>query len=338
MNQSIRPELVGTDLEFIRNSDGFGSVGLEVRKPLITNGEISLESSFSAFESFQELPVGETRSRSIRPTLGIRFSQPLFQYNGVRGRLRDAELSFEAIELSYAEDELALTNRVTGQFYGLFQQQRELEIAAERHRQSQANSQAGSRRYQAGQILEVEYLNLAVRESADEVAFGVHAQPPPGDPVRLQPAGGSPPGDRGVGGGRPELPPRRGGPGQGARAGPEQPVRRAAGRDHPGAGKLVLDEVAARGRARLQLNLGYEVTGNSAVLLDAQNPWKEHLRRAFDAETRAPNTNVSLTLALPLFDAGVNRANVARETSLIREQERRLRRWRRIFVRRSSTK
>jgi len=322
VNQNIRPELVGTDLEFIRNSDAFGRVGLALSKPLITNGEIGLVTSFSAFESFQELPVGETRSRSVRPSLGIRFSQPLFQYNEARGLLKEAELSFESIDLSYAEDELALVNRVTGQFYELFRQQREVQIAAERHQQSRANTETGIRRYQAGQILEVEYLNLTLRESADEAAlesarnrhqetrfaFNRLVGIPLETEVRVEAELDYVPvevdRDRAL-----ELALENRSDVRQAEIGLEQ-------------SHLNLEEVVARGRPRLELILGYEVTGNSAILLDAQNAWDQHLRRAFDPDTRAPNANVSLSLALPLFDSGVNRANVARETSRIREQER----------------
>ena len=107
--------------------------------------------------------------------MGISFQQPLFQYNEIKGQLRSAQLAFESIRLSYTEDELARINQVTQQFYNLFRQQRELEIAAERFRQSSLNNQTGIRKYQAGLIPEVEYLNLSVRQAEDEVTAAVNS-------------------------------------------------------------------------------------------------------------------------------------------------------------------
>lgn len=322
ISQGINPQLVGNDIYYIRSGNSNARLNLDLSQPLITNGRITLSSGMYGSEFFQELPTAETRRRSFQPSVGVSFQQPLFQYNEIKGTLQQAELAFQSIRLSYTEDELARINQVTQQFYNLFRQQRELEIAAERFRQSAANNQTGIRKYQAGLIPEVEYLNLSVRQAEDEVALeqakNTHQQTQFAfnrlvglpletaiwveaeleyTPIEVEQ-------ERAV-----EL----------ALAN-RSDVRRAEIQLEQA--ELSLDQTLSQGRPDLQLNLGYDITGNSGITLGSEDPWGKHITAAMEKENRSPNTNISLTLRIPVFDAGVNRSRVERQLSTIREQER----------------
>ncbi|MFO7767735.1 MAG: TolC family protein [bacterium] len=322
ISQGINPQLVGNDIYYIRSGMNNARLNVDLAQPLITNGRITLSTGMVGSETFQQLPDRDTERRSFQPSVGISFQQPLFQYNEIKGSLRSAELAFQSIRLSYTEDELARINQVTQQFYNLFRQQRELEIAAERFRQSAANNQTGIRKYQAGLIPEVEYLNLSVRQAEDEVALEQSKNSHQQTQFAFNRLVGLPletaiwvEADL-------EYIPIEVDQGQAVERAlaNRSDVRRAEIQLEQA--ELSLEQTLSRGRPDLQLNLGYDITGNSGITLTSEDPWSDHFTAAMEKENRSPNTNISLTLRLPVFDAGVNRSNVERQLSSIREQER----------------
>jgi outer membrane protein len=326
IDAKLMPSATGTTLEYLRSGSSTASASFNVIQPLITNGRITLSTSMSANDGFQEL-TGDRRTdnRSFQPSVGIRYTQPLFQYNDIKGTLRNAELSFETLRLSYTQDELMRINQVTNQFYQLFRQQRTLELRANSFQQSEYNYQTGVRKYSAGLIAEVDYLRLEVRRGQDldalESAKNSHQQqqfafnrlvglpletriwvdasldfrPITVDQVRaLELAFAN----------RSEV--------RSAQISLEQ-------------SEMSLQSTISNGRPNLQMSLGYDLRGNSTLGgLGPDDPWGDHLTAGLDPDNRSPNTNISLTLSIPLFDWGRNAANVQRQISQMRVQERQI--------------
>ena len=328
ITQTINAQLIGVppELHYMRRNSASGELSLSVYQPLITDGRISFYTRFYGSQAVQEIPLGtEVKNRSIQPLAGIGFTQPIFQYNQIRGQLRSNELSVERERLRYTEDELRRINEVTRSFYDLFQQQLLVEITAEDYRQSEINYITGLRRYQSAQEDEVRILRLKVDmanalsdlESQKTVlerrqlAFNRIVGLPLATVAWVESALEFKPivvdEERAL-----ELAMQQ-----------RSDMRRQEiqlEQDH-----LLLKQTVSAGRPDLQFSANYSLTGNSALSnLDYDDPWSEHLSAALDADNRSPFTNVSLTVRIPLFDGGLNDSNVERRLSIISERERQI--------------
>jgi outer membrane protein len=328
IRQGINASLLGTppQLYYLRNGQTNASASFNIIQQLITNGRITLTTSMSANDNFNELPSGaRSEARSFQPSVGIRYTQPLFQYNDIKGTLRTAELSFEQLQRSYTQDELQRINTMTNQFYQLFRQQRTLELRANSFQQSEMNYQTGLRKFNAGLIAEVDMLRLEVRRGQDldglESAKNSHQQqqfafnrlvglpletriwvdasldfrPITVDQVRAL-----------------ELAFANRSDVRSAQIALEQ-------------SEMSLESTISQGRPDLQMSLAYDLRGNSTLGGYGPNdPWGDHLKGGLDPDNRSPNTNISLTLSIPLFDWGRNAANVQRQIAQMRTQERQI--------------
>ncbi|MFC1629403.1 hypothetical protein ACFL3H_09900, partial [Gemmatimonadota bacterium] len=78
------------ELEYLRSGRTNFNGTLSVQQPLITNGTVSVSYRLSGNQSFNERtgdnPPAE--NRSIQPSLGVNFTQPLFQYNDIKNSLK----------------------------------------------------------------------------------------------------------------------------------------------------------------------------------------------------------------------------------------------------------
>ncbi len=323
----FNPDSGEYELDYLRQGRTNFSTTLSVEQPLITNGTISLNSRLSGFQSFNELTGGRdpVQTRSVQPSLGVSYNQPLFQYNDIKNALRSAELSFESLDRTYTQDELSQINGITTQFYSLFRQQKSLANVAESFRLSDINYQTGLRKYQAGLIAEVDKMRLEVQRANDldrlESAKNAHEQ------QQFQ-------FNRRVGlmletevwvVASEEYSPI------------EVDVDRALELAFANRAELRLQEISieqsemnlrrtiSQGRPNLQVNFGYDLTGSSTLGgLGYDDPWSDHIGEAFDPDNRSPNTNVSLTLRVPIFDWGRNESAVQRQMAGLTVQKRRI--------------
>lgn len=313
------------ELAYLRTGRTNFNTRITVQQPLITNGTISLDARLSGFDSFNERASGDlAETRSMSPTVGISFNQPLFQYNDIKNELRNAELSFESLEATYTQDELSQINGITNQFYALFNQQKSLADVAESFRLSDINYQTGLRQFQAGLIAEVEKMRLEVNRANDldqlENSKNSHEQ----QQFQFNRQVGLPLETKIWVVASEEYRPI------------EVDVDRALELAFANRAEVRLQEITleqsdlslrrtiSQGRPNLQLNLGYDLQGNSTLGgLDASNSWSDHLSESFKSDNRSPNTNVSLTLRVPLFDWGRNEASVQRLMASIAIQQRR---------------
>lgn len=338
INQQISPELLSTgggqqELVFLRDSSKWIHGEINIIQPLITNGRIILSSGVVGFDAYRKLPDMRVPARSVQPSVGVRFNQPLFQYNQVRGTLRNAELSLEGLRLSYTEDELQRINLVSQQFYNLFAQQSALELTDGRYRQSERNYQSGVRRFSAGLIAETDVMRLDVTRMNDldalestrnlleqqQFAFnrlvGLPLDEKAWAEASIEYKAIEVDLDRAL-----ELAFQN-----------RSDLRRAnIEREQL---QLSLRQTVSQGRPDLQLNVGYDVTGNSSLSASPTEDWQTHIQEALNSDNRSPNTNVTLTLQVPLFDWGRNSSLVERLASQIQVLDRRIEEVRQDLVR-----
>jgi len=328
ITQSINPTLIGVppELYYLRRNSASGEVIFSVYQPLITDGRLSFYTAFSGSEAVQDVPIGpQSKNRSIQPLAGIGFTQPLFQYNQIRGELRSNELSVERERLRYTEDELRQINEVTRSFYDLFQQQQRVEIATEDYRQSEINYLTGLRRYHSAQEDEVRILRLKVdmalalsdlesqktllerRQFAFNRIVGLPLETVAWVESTLEYEPIEVDFERAL-----EL----------AMDNRSDMRRQEIQLEQD---RLVLKQTVSAGRPDLRFSANYSLTGNSTLGgLGYDDPWSEHLSASLDADNRSPYTNVSLTVQIPIFDGGLNASNVERRLSVIRERERQI--------------
>ncbi len=329
INQQISPDLLSMEggeqkLVFLRDSSTWLQGELNIVQPLITNGRVVLSAGMVGFDAFRKLPEPLPRvdARSVQPSVGVRFNQPLFQYNQVRGALRNAQLSLEGLQLSYTEDELQRINQVSRQFYALFAQQSALELADQRYRQSERNYQSGMRRQNAGLIAETDVMRLNVTRMNDLDALESAKNFLEQQQFAFNRLVGLPLDQRVWAEASIEYEPI------------EVDLKRAlelafdkrsdlrrAEIDREQL-QLELRRTVSHGRPDLQLNVGYDVTGNSSITASPTENWQKHLEESLNRDNRSPNTNITLTLQVPLFDWGRNASLVERLASQIQVVDR----------------
>ncbi len=89
--------------------------------------------------------------------------------------------------------------------------------------------------------------------------------------------------------------------------------------------EMSVRQQVSNGRPNLQFNAGYDLTGNSTLSgLGIADPWGDHISESLKSENRSPNTNISLSLSIPIFDSGRNRASVERSMVSLAIAERQL--------------
>lgn len=307
------------DLAMFEDSINSAWASLNVVQPLITNGTITLSSTLKGYERLMEKRPGPlTKLRYVQPKLSIRYNQPLFQYNSVKGQLREAELNFESLNLSYGEVELSRMNEVIQEFYTLFREQRLLEIANETFLQSVDNYETGNRKYQLGLISEMDKLSLEVdmvnsRDRLESAQNELEEQQ-----LDFNRKVGFPVEERIWVETEEEYHPIEIDLNRALQLAFEKRSDRRQSEIELERAELELQKVRSEARPDLQLNLGYDFAGNSTWReLEWEDSWSKHLNASFSPDNMGPYTNVTVTLKVPIFDWGMNNSKVQR---LISEQ------------------
>ncbi len=315
------------ELSYLRSGNTNFNGRISIMQPLITDGTVSLSARLSGYDSFNER-IGDQpdlENRSMQPTIGINFTQPLFQYNSIKNTLRSAELSFESLDATYTQSELAQLNQITNQFWALFQSQKRLENLAESFLLSETNYTTGVRKYLAGLIAEVEKMSLEVQWANDldqlEQQKNAHEE----QQFTFNRAMGLPLETKIWVDASEEYVPI------------EVDMDRALQLAFTNRADIRLQEISieqqemslaqtiSSGRPDLNINAGYDLTGTSTLSgLGIDDSWGDHLSEAFNKDNRSPNTNVSLTLRIPVFDWGRNKAQVERSMVSLETSQRQM--------------
>ncbi len=115
--------------------EDYTSLGnLSVAQPiLLTDGQISLNNTFSYVENTSTSSVGRSGFDGFTNSLSLRLDQPLFTYNRTKQELKSLELAYENASLNYALQLLSVENTVTQAFYRVYQSQMQYHVAKEEY-------------------------------------------------------------------------------------------------------------------------------------------------------------------------------------------------------------
>lgn len=299
------------------------SAQLSVTQPLPTDGEVSVRAHAYHREDSVYDPVldADSDQTTLVNSYELALSQPLLQPNNLKLGLERAEISHDLARRAYARGRLDLSYQVTAAFYDLDRAQQELTIARDMLLRQQHNHDLAQRKFAAGLIPEVEALQMEVDLAESQNAllaaesqlalvadqFRLTVGLPLAVPVRAR-AELSPvffPVDH-------DLAMRHALNHRTELADQDDAIRRA---------EITITETDARDDLRGEITAFYNVTGVSSAVLDdpafgdlLDSSW-EDLRR------RPGNRGVRFSLSVPIWDAGVNGAQVAAARVALERQE-----------------
>lgn len=137
---------------------------LDISQPLPTDGTVTLRSNlYQSQESNFFAETGNTLKRKdFLTSFSLNLSQPLFTYNRLKTGLKRAELSYERQSLTLRRTRLDVVYNATSAFFALYRSTRSLAISVENLAQKQAQYETARLKFTAGLIPEVEALQLEV--------------------------------------------------------------------------------------------------------------------------------------------------------------------------------
>ena len=295
-----------------------------IRQPLPTNGSLSLRSNLSQMgESvFRNQFNDHLKDKRFSSSFRLTLRQPLFVPNTLKLAVERANLNHEQARREYTRTELEIEYRVTEDFFRLYDATRGLEIAREDAQQQGRSYELARKKYEAGLIPEVEALQMEVdlaqsRNALLEAEGGLSRtedrfKMTVGLPLEEKVAVRTDfelkafPVD--------EEKAIQHGLRHRAEIRQEEIDRRLA--------EITLKETDARSSIRGDIVAYYDLTGVSDPFLTYNTGTEELIRSSFDDLRRRPqNRGVQFTLSLPLWDSGVNRAEVAAARSVLQRNE-----------------
>jgi outer membrane protein len=295
---------------------------LTVRQPLPTNGSVSLTNRlYQTRESvFQDQLDITDKDKRFLTALRLELRQPLFVPNTLKLGLERANLQHEQAVREYTRTELDVVYTVTESFYSLYRARRTLEIAREEVEQQQEAYNLAQRKYEAGLIPEVSALEMEVdlaqsrnrllsaegtlsrREDQFKITIGLPLEQSVTVTTDLEISKFLVNEEKAVEHGlkyRSEIRDR-------------EISRRLA--------EIYLEETDAQSTIRGQITAYYDLTGVSDPLLDYGSSVSRLFRSSLeDLRQRPKNRGITFTLSLPIWDSGVNKAQVAAARARLEE-------------------
>jgi outer membrane protein len=141
-----------------------------IAQPIIwTDAVLSLQNNFGYTNSTNQNNLSTNKYKGFNNNLSINLTQPIFTYNRTKLTLKELQLALENAQLNYAIQLLSLEKSVTQAFYGVYQQQQNLEIAMEAYENMQKSYEVSKNKAEAGLVAREEIfqaeLNLASSKS-----------------------------------------------------------------------------------------------------------------------------------------------------------------------------
>jgi outer membrane protein TolC len=286
---------------------------LDINQPLPTDGAITLRGqSYHRDVSTYLQESKEDVSRSeIYNSVSLRFNQPLFAINQLKLGLKNANLSYERTFQRYRRSELDIVYLVTRSFFDLYQATRQHEINRDNVRQQQELFDLAAKKYAAGLIPEVEALQMEVdlAESRDAL-LSAEGQLQRSEDSFKQLIGLKLSDMVTV---RTDFAIEKVGVDLERATGLAMKYRTELreGEIDIELARINIKEADARSELRGDINAFYDITGVSDSNLPYRSPWQELWDSSLDDMDRRPhNRGVTFTLTVPLWDWGVNRAEV----------------------------
>ena len=308
---------------------------VRLNRSLPTSGALSLTGSARQLQQSTFLEETDTDRDDNRFFLSLRvgLTQPLFVPNDLKLGLERAELELERSRLEYTRTELDVVYEVTDVFYALYRARRQRDIALQARDQQRGAYEIARRKFDAGLIPEVEALqqevDLATAEndllqaqgaldrSADDlkVTVGVEMDEAVEATLGFTTSGeeiedlSAVPAEFDI---DEELARRH--------ALDNRIEVRETGLNRRLA-EITLEETDARRTVRGTLAAFYDVIGISDdALLSVHSPFDLAESSWEDLRGRPDNKGVSFSLSVPLWDSGVNAAEVAAARAALRQR------------------
>ncbi len=286
---------------------------LTINQPLPTNGFFSLRSSVFQEQVSTYVAMNEqiVRRKDFYTSVSLQFQQPLFTLNTLKVGLKKTELNYETASLRYKQETANMVYNVTEGFYNLYQAERLREIAKEEVKERRDAYSLAQNKFKAGLIPEVEAMQLGVDLAQSKnnlmVAQGNYQRQsdsfkqliglPLDEPIRIIPNLtykeihiSLPDATSRAFKNRPEI--------------REQKIQVEMA-------KIRIREADSQSEVKGMLSAYYNLTGISDPSLPfSSRPYELFQSSTTDLKTRPKNKGVSFTLSVPLWDWGVNRAQV----------------------------
>ncbi len=135
-----------------------------INQPLPTNGRIRLSSSayHRDVSTYRANLNDDLKRKEIYTSLSLDFSQPLFTINTLKLGLNQADLNYELASRRYNRGELEIVYDVTAAFFNLYRAIREHKIAMDNVEQQMELYDIANKKFNAGLIPETEALEMEV--------------------------------------------------------------------------------------------------------------------------------------------------------------------------------
>ncbi len=297
---------------------------LNISQPLPTGGALSLVSrGYHQDVSTFRTDLDSTLKRSeILSSVSLRFSQSLFTPNDLRIGLRRANLGFERATKYYRRNELDVVYRVTQSFFDLYQATSEARIAEDNAIQQYELYDLAKKKYQAGLIPEVEALQMEVdlaesknnllsaqgalgrAEDAFKQLIGLELSDSVGVQTDLEYQ-------------KIEI-----NQDEATKLALANRMEIREGEIDVEIAKINVRETDAKSAIKGELSAFYDLTGVSDPYLPYGSTWKTLWNSSrSDMDRRPHNRGVVFSLTVPLWDWGVNAAEVSSAQANLRSQE-----------------
>jgi len=307
---------------------------LRISQPLPTNGSISLSSDmYHRRESVFLDQLNRTdRDKRFLSSFRLEFQQPLLVPNSLKLNLERANLRLEQAQRQFTRTQLDVVYNVTQAFYNFYRARRQLEIAQDEVKQQEKSYELARKKYEAGLIPEVEALQMEVdlaqsrnalleaegnlARSADQFKITVGLPLEADVTVRADL----------------ELRPFEVDEAKAIQHGLQHRAEIREGEINRRLAQIAVRETDARTAVKGEIRAFFDLTGVSDPFLSYNTGPLSLLSSSLDDLRRRPhNRGILFNLSVPIWDSGVNRAEVeAAKASLeqrrldLRESKRRV--------------
>ncbi len=137
---------------------------LDINQPLPTNGVFTLSSRtyHRSVSTYRPDLNQDLQRKDVLTSVSLRLNQPLFTLNTLQVGLRTANLNYKATDLRFNRQQWELVYSVTQAFYRLYRAEQQLAIARQDVEQQEQLVQLAKKKLNAGLIPEVESLQMEV--------------------------------------------------------------------------------------------------------------------------------------------------------------------------------
>lgn len=295
---------------------------LNINQPLPTDGVFTLDTRL--YRDLNSVRQANLTNEQVEffTSVGLRFQQPLFTVNTLKLGLEQADLSYQRSTLQLQRTELDVIFSVTQAFLNLYRATRELEIRENELEQQKQAYDLASKKFAAGLIPEVDALQTEVDlAQSQNRMFTAQTALQRQEDIFKQIIGLSLSQAVGV---RTDISyqPFEIDLSQAVAFALENRSEIREARIDKRLRELDIKEVDARSSFRANISAFYDLSGVSNPELPlSTGPYDLFKSSWEDLKDRPRNKGISLTFSMPLWDSGVNRAEVAAAQARIDQAE-----------------